>query len=1726
MTTFFQNRSDSSRQFFQTQLTLLYQKPVLLLLLSLLLGLAPGAQAQRRAGLPFFQADTQAAARAAGSPLAAALLRAEALTVDVEALGTALALAPAGPTSGAAFVLALPLPNGLTGRFALHETSVMAPALAARFPTIRTYAGSGLDDSRASVRLDLTPQGFHAQVLTSGGNSFYIDPVSPSDSRHYLGYYQRDMNRAAAGADRYCDFRPTAADEQATTARRAAPAARSLTSGSLLRTYRLALACTPEYALTKGNTVTGVLAAEVTTINRVVGVYERELAVTLVLVANNDQLIFLSGTGTQPAPAYTNSSGTAMLSQNQANVDRLIGSANYDIGHVVSTGGGGIAYLGVVGSLYLKAGGVTGSPNPVGDAFDIDYVAHEMGHQFAGTHSFNGNAGACTGTNRNASTAWEPGSGSTIMAYAGICGTANNLQAHSDPTFHTGSYEQMRAFIASTTCGTSQGTDNTAPVVTVPAGGRTLPIGTPFQLTASATDAENDPLTYSWEELDLGAAGTPTSAQLINQNEPLFRSFNPTTTGTRYFPRLSELIANTTLIGEQLPTMTRTLSFRCTARDEHSGAAGVVGGVSFSAPVSLSVTSLAGPFVVTAPTTPVSWTGGAAQLITWNVANTAAAPVNCARVNLRLSLDGGLTYPTALALDQPNNGTAVVLLPSPATTQTQARVLVEAADNYFFAISSVNFTITPPAVGPTISGFTPGGGMPGTVVTVFGSNFTAATAVLFNGLPAVGFTVSSATQLTVTVPAGVTTGPITIATATGPTSSDHAFSVGPAAVVSSFLPLAGPVGARVVLTGTAFTGATQVSFNGTVAPGFVVNSPTQLTVTVPNGTLTGLIAVTTAISTVFSAKSFGVIPPPVITSFAPTLSSPGTVVVLTGTAFTDATQIVFNGANAPDFTVNSSTQVSVSVPANATSGPITVLTPGGTGNSLTSFFILAPNNQCAQALPLACGQILTGSTVGASTGGDRPPTCTETVDAGGLFYTLVGSGTAMTVSTCNAGTTFDTKLFVYSGSCGAYTCVGGNDDDPNCSTIGNPYASTLTFASVAGVIYHVFVSGYQGSAGTFVLSASSTTPGDLVIGAGSLISPMLVLAGTYRTLTITANGVGQLVGDVEVNTAVTIQSGGVLLTNAQSLTGSASFTLAAGAGLIIGHPLGLSLSGPGAVQTTGPRTFSPEASYSYGAAGAQVTGAGLPGLVRNLTTLGAGALTLSAPVAIAQVLQVAGTGDLLLNGQALTLLSSAAGTALVVNSSTGLVRGATSTVQRYLDPSQNPGPGYRHYSAPVSGATVASLSTAGFIPEVSQAQTYNTSATPGTTSPFPTVFGYDQSRVTALTTNLSSLDQGFVVPAGLSAPLRVGQGYVVNLDAAQLVAFTGELTSGDQTQTLTRTDGPQPGSSDAGWQLVGNPYPAPLDFGLLTAADRPNLDAAMYVFESSGPYAGAYRTYVNGVGASSLIGSSQGFFVRVSSGQTSGALTFRNRQRLTGYADQVPVRRAAADTRPLVQLALRSPKGATDTFYAYAETGATADFNPQLEAQKMPNSTGLNLASQRGPGQPLTIDARPAFTLGTVVALAIAVPGAGTYTLTAPVAQNLPAGLALYLHDAGTDQTGPLGPAPGYTFSVSAAQASAGLAGRFSLRFGPGALLASSPALVAGAVTIFPNPAHARFTVLVPDGTGRLPAELLNSLGQVVRRLTAPGPRLVVETDGLAPGVYTLCLRGGSAVITRRVVLE
>lgn len=584
--------------------------------------------------------------------------------------------------------LSIPLPDGSFSRFHIAESPIMAPELAAKFPEIKTYIGQGIDDRTAGVRLDITPAGFHAMIL-SADHTIFVDPYGRGNTTDYISYYRRDLLPNPENHFEEIDV-VDPDGEMAREISRLVGIDRIANVGEQLRTYRLALAATGEYTAYHGGTVQAGMAAIVTAMNRVNGVYEKEVAIRMVLVANNDQIVYTNA-ATDP---YTNNNGSTMLGQNQTNLDAVIGSANYDIGHVFSTGGGGIAYLGCVCVAGTKARGVTGLSAPIGDGFYIDYVAHEMGHQFGANHPFNSVTSSCGGGNRNASTAYEPGSGSTIMAYAGICG-ADDLQPHSDDYFHIISLNEIIAYTQSSSgnaCPVITNTGNNPPTVSIPSGGNTIPIGTPFYLTGSGSDPDGDTLTFCWEEYDLGPAGSPNAP---SGNAPIFRSFKGTGNPTRTFPRMTDILGGTQTIGEILPSYTRNLAFRLTARDNRSGG----GGIARSASLTIGVNAAAGPFTVISPT---SWLINSTDTVKWNVANTNTPPINCSAVNILLSTDGGLSFPVTLASATPNDGVEVITVPN-LQTET-ARIKIEPTNNIFFAINNYSFSIgsvsTPALVSP------------------------------------------------------------------------------------------------------------------------------------------------------------------------------------------------------------------------------------------------------------------------------------------------------------------------------------------------------------------------------------------------------------------------------------------------------------------------------------------------------------------------------------------------------------------------------------------------------------------------------------------------------------------------------------------------------------------------------------------------------------------------------------------------------------------------------------------------------------------------------------------------------------------------------------------------------------------------------------------------------------------------------------------------------------------
>ncbi|MBP6680215.1 MAG: proprotein convertase P-domain-containing protein [Saprospiraceae bacterium] len=569
-------------------------------------------------------------------------------------------------------IITVALADGTADMFKIVQYDMMEAFLAAQFPEMKTFRGISVSNPYRSIRIDWTINGFRAIISDLDGKT-YIDPYQRNDLATRVVYYANSFMSQSAWTCGMIEEEDPINDDEITQQR--------MFGDCQFRSYRLAIATTGEYSNFFGATSPAqsglVLSQVITAINRVNEVYEADLAVRLILIANTTAVFYYD-------PGGDPFSGDACteLTQNQNNMTAVIGSANYDVGHVFSVGSGGCAGLGVICSSGNKARGATGLSPPTGDPFYIDYVAHELGHQFGGNHTFNGTAGSCNG-NRSASSAYEPGSGSTIMAYAGICG-AQDIQPNSDDYFHARSLLEISAKLLSTGCAAFITLNNDAPVAASVAD-FTIPISTPFVLTASVTDPNGDPLSYCWEEYDLEMTSTepPTS---IDTDGPMFRSYSPVAIPQRYFPRLEDLTQNVSSIWEVLPSVTRTMNYRMTARDYHA-----IAGCTDEDDVVVTTNANAGPFVVTSQNSATTWTEGGTATITWDVANTTASPVSCANVDIRLSTNGGMTYPIALSLNEPNDGTATVSIP-PGTTTT-GRIMVKASNNIFFDINNANITI-------------------------------------------------------------------------------------------------------------------------------------------------------------------------------------------------------------------------------------------------------------------------------------------------------------------------------------------------------------------------------------------------------------------------------------------------------------------------------------------------------------------------------------------------------------------------------------------------------------------------------------------------------------------------------------------------------------------------------------------------------------------------------------------------------------------------------------------------------------------------------------------------------------------------------------------------------------------------------------------------------------------------------------------------------------------------
>ncbi|MCS3871344.1 hypothetical protein J3D55_004260 [Chryseobacterium ginsenosidimutans] len=592
--------------------------------------------------------------------------------LDLEKIKADLKNAPQRFSKDESLIIKFPDSDGKIRDYIVQEASVMEPELQAKFPEIRSYTGWQKNHPENTIRFSVTPKTGISVMYFDNWDISYLDSYA-KDNSSFIVYKRKDLPKN----DRLfeCHIENDLDNLKNNGSTNKAP----LVSDGQFRSYRLALSATGEYTAFQGGTVALAMAAMATTMTRVNGVYEKTISTTMVMVANNNLLVY-TNSSTDP---YTNGNPSSMITENQTNTTSVIGTLNYDIGHVFGTNSGGLAGLGVVCVSGNKARGVTGSGAPVGDPFDIDYVAHEMGHQFGANHTFRAATSSCSG-NFNNSTAYEPGSGTTIMAYAGICGAANNVQSNSDAYFHAASVLEMYAVLQrGTDCALKSSNNNGVP--TADAGvDYTIPKSTAFVLTGTGTDPNGDALTYLWEQYDnTNNTQPPVSTATAG---PVYRSLTPVSSPSRYFPVLSSVVANNLVPKwEVTPSVARTLNFSLVVNDNRA-----TGNQAARDAMIVTVTN-DGPFAVTSQTTNTAMNGGSAIPVTWNVAGTNTGTINTQNVTILLSKDGGLTFPTVLAASVPNNGSANVTLPN--ENVASARIMVKAVGNIYYALNSSSFSI-------------------------------------------------------------------------------------------------------------------------------------------------------------------------------------------------------------------------------------------------------------------------------------------------------------------------------------------------------------------------------------------------------------------------------------------------------------------------------------------------------------------------------------------------------------------------------------------------------------------------------------------------------------------------------------------------------------------------------------------------------------------------------------------------------------------------------------------------------------------------------------------------------------------------------------------------------------------------------------------------------------------------------------------------------------------------
>ncbi|MEY8759352.1 zinc-dependent metalloprotease [Chryseobacterium tongliaoense] len=610
-------------------------------------------------------------------------------SLNTNELTQTLKNAPSRASGSKGILISIPTVNGKIERFQVWEFSNMAPELQAKYPDIRSYVGAGVEDPTAYLRFSISPVGF-SSMITRSGISEYIEPYTNDRSVYAVFDSKSRQNQ---------DPDPFQCGTTEEAEKISAGKGGNTSKLAGFNTFRLALSCTGEYAayhLTAAGTPSGapdavkkavILAAMNASVTRLNSVFEKDLSLHFNLIANNDAIIFLDAA----SDPYTSGGPN----EAQTGISGVIASEDYDMGHLIDKkDANGAAGVGVICLVGQKARGWTAHNFPEGDKFDIDYVAHEMGHQLGAGHTY-------TSHSSQADQKVEPGSGSTIMAYTGIIGGGLDVQFNSNDYFHINSVNQIKNKINSVTCGTNVPFTTPAPTVTVGAA-YTIPSSTAFVIKGTTADANPAAYTYAIEQTDQAAAaqiGANSFAYAIKPTGPTFRSMSPASTPVRYFPDFNKVLAGVlTTRWESVSSVARPLNFNMSVRN-NSPLQPQIGQSS----TVVTVDAASGPFAVTAPTFGQSTSSGGTTTVTWNVANTAAAPVSTANVNIKLSTDGGLTF-TTLAANTANDGSEQVTIPA-GSTSSNAYILVEAVNNIYYAVSP-SFVIDYTVAGETCTTYT------------------------------------------------------------------------------------------------------------------------------------------------------------------------------------------------------------------------------------------------------------------------------------------------------------------------------------------------------------------------------------------------------------------------------------------------------------------------------------------------------------------------------------------------------------------------------------------------------------------------------------------------------------------------------------------------------------------------------------------------------------------------------------------------------------------------------------------------------------------------------------------------------------------------------------------------------------------------------------------------------------------------------------------------------------